>query len=95
MLEVYEAPSREAGYRATRFLQKLRRDGGFETARYLLRQPGVSKGFIGLRKAAKLDLSTEYLVLRPRYASLFSNEERAVARERLLAHGLTAAQLPR
>jgi hypothetical protein len=95
MLEVYESAGREAGYWATRFLQKLRRDGGLETARYLLRQPGVSKGFIGLRKAAKLDLSMEYLVLRPRYASLFSDEERAVARERLLAHGVTAAQLPR
>lgn len=95
MMEVYEAARREAGYVATRFLQKLRRDGGLETARYLLRQPGVSKGFIGLWKAAKLDLSMEYLVLRPRYASLFSDEERAVARDRLVAYGLTAVQLPR
>jgi hypothetical protein len=49
-------------------LQKVRRDGGLETARHLLRQPGVSKGFIGLWKAARLDLSVEYLVLWSEYA---------------------------
>ena len=95
MLGVYEAAANEAGYRATRFLQKLQRDGGLETARYLLRQPGVSKGFAGLRNAGKLHLSMEYLVLRPRYAPLFSDDERSVARDRLLAHGLSASQLPR
>jgi hypothetical protein len=94
MLEVYEAAKREAGYRATRFLQKVRRDGGLETARYFLRQPGVSRGFVGLWKAAKLDLTVEYLVLRPEYSVLFSEAELAVARQRLVAHGVTAAQLP-
>ncbi len=95
MLEVYEVAKREAGYPANRFLQKLRRDGGLETARYFLRQPGVSKGFIGLRDAARLDVTVEYLILRPEYAPLFSNAERAVARRRLLDHGLTPDQLPR
>jgi hypothetical protein len=94
MLEVYEAAKREAGYRATRFLQKVRRDGGLEAARYFLWQPGVSKGFIALRKAAKLDLTVEYLVVRPEYRALFSDAERAVARQRLVAHGFTPAQLP-
>ena len=88
MLEVYEAAKREAGYHATRFLQKVRRDGGLETARYLLRQPGVSQGFIGLWKAAKLDLAMEYVVLQPEYAPLFSDAELAVARRRLIEHGM-------
>ncbi len=88
MLEVYEAAKREAGYHATRFLQKVRRDGGLEAARYLLRQPGVSQGFIRLWKAAKLDLAMEYVVLQPEYAPLFSDAELAVARRRLIEHGM-------
>ena len=94
MLEVYQAAKREAGYRATRFLQKVRHDGGLETAHYLLRQSGVSTGFVGLWKAAKLDLSMEYLVLRREYPVLFSSEERAIARQRLLAHGFAPTRVP-
>jgi hypothetical protein len=94
MLNVYESASQQAGYRATRFLQKVRRDGGLKAAQYFLRQPGVSAGFLALEKAAKLDLSTEYIVLRPQFAGLFSDSELRIARQRLLDHGMLASDLP-
>src|SRR5437763_3033589 len=81
MHHVYEAAGKETGYWASRFLQMVRRRGGLDAARKLLADDGVSDGFMALRKSNRLDLTVEREVLRPKFASLFSDEERAVARQ--------------
>lgn len=94
MLEVYDAVLREAGYAARRFLIMTKRRGGHEAARHLLARPGVSEGFNRLAEARKLSLSVEFQVLQPGFEALFTQEERAVARQRLLEGGLRADELP-
>jgi hypothetical protein len=47
----------------------------------------VSEGFLRLVQARRLDLSVEYFVLKPRYAQLFTPEERKIARNRLATYG--------
>jgi hypothetical protein len=47
----------------------------------------VSDGFTTLWKLQRVDLSVEAYVLRPEYAPLFTEEERAIARARLKGYG--------
>jgi len=83
MHEIYERAGHEVGYWATRYLQLLRRRGGIESARYLLRSTVTSDGYARLRDAGRLDLTVEALVLEPEYAVLFTREELGRARDRL------------
>jgi hypothetical protein len=94
MMGVYEDAKSRVGYVATRFLQMVRRRGGLAAARQLLAQEGVSAGFLRLRDAGALYLSMEYVVLEPYFKTLFTDAERQVARDRLLAYGLSADRLP-
>ena|SRR5664279_1302358 len=94
MYAAYESWNREVGYRATRFHQMLPRHGGVETARRLLRKPGLSAGFERLLEEGRLDLTMEYIVLRPEYGTLFTPQERAQARRRLVENGMRREQLP-
>ncbi len=87
-MAIYHAAKREVGYNATRFVQMLGEHGGVETARRLL--PHTSDGFTELWKRNRLDLTVESLILQPRWQSLFSDEEREVARRRLLECGAKA-----
>ncbi len=94
MLEVYEAAMREVRYPARRFLAMVRRRGGLDAAQRLLRKPGVSEGFRRLTEAQKLELTMEYQVLQPEFAGLFTDEERTVARQRLVDNGILPERLP-
>ncbi len=75
------------GYWASYFLRGVRNHGGPEYARQLLRKAGTTPGFQRLKEEGHLDLTMEALVLKPEYASLFSDEERAVAARRLTLAG--------
>ena len=81
------------GYRATRFRQMLGRHGGVETARRLLALRSVSPGFERLRDEKRLKDTVEYILLRPEYASLFTAEEQAAARQRLVDNGMRPRDL--
>ncbi len=70
------------GYRPTGMLQMIDRLGGIETARRLLVLP-PSDGFGRLAMLSRLDLAVESLVLEPRWDSVFTEEERRIARRRL------------
>jgi hypothetical protein len=94
MLERYELWRDQIGYRATRYLQMVRRRGGVESAHLLLAKKGVSQGFLAIAEARRLDLTVEWLVLQARYAALFSSQELDIARERLTRYGASAASLP-
>lgn len=87
MMEIYERAGAEVGYWATRYLQMLRRRGGLETARYLLKQRATSDGYAHLRDAGRLDLTVESYCLRPEFQALFTAAELNMARERLAYFG--------
>ncbi len=89
MLQIYQRAKEECGYNATRFLQMVANDGGLRTAQKLLDTANPSDGFVELWKNRHLDLSMEYLVLNPKYRSLFSQQEIETAKERLNAYGFT------
>jgi TIR domain len=87
MVDVYQRAKREAGYHATYFVQMVSDRGGLATARQLLHASSVSEGFTALWERRRLDLTVEAVVLQERFASLFSDEEREIARTRLAEYG--------
>lgn len=86
MVGIYERAKREIGYVPTRFLQLVSEQGGQAAARRLLRG-SESDGFTTLWEKGRLDLSVERLTLEPQYESLFTEDERAIARRRLTDYG--------
>lgn len=83
MLNIYKTADRELGYKATRFLQMLSKDGPVKTAKKLISKDGGTEGFLKLWESGRLDLSVENLVLNEKYNSLFNDEERKICFERL------------
>jgi hypothetical protein len=90
MWRLYEA-MKEADYRANYFRQRLDRDGGLETARYLIGKSKPSSTFARWLERDRLDLTVEVLVIEPKWHPLFSEDELARARSRLLEHGWTGS----
>lgn len=93
MLGLYDQ-WRQIHYVATRFRQLVSSRGGVGAGRYLLSRPGVSDGFTRLTEAGRLDLTVEFLVLRPEFGSLFGPDERGIARRRLVEAGMRRTELP-
>lgn len=89
MLDGYHDLAR-LGYKAAYFLQMVQEHGGLEAARRLLRQQNIADGLTRLWEMGRLDLSVEALVLRPEYATLFTDEERTMARQHLATLNYTA-----
>jgi hypothetical protein len=87
MVAIYTTAKKDIGYNATRFLQMITDGGGLAAARKLLHAPAVSDGFTTLWEHNRLDLSVEAHVLRPEFESLFSRQERDIARRRLSDYG--------
>jgi hypothetical protein len=77
---------REIGYNPTRFNQMVAEHGGPEAVRRLLQTHDVSDGFATLWENGRLEMSCEAHVLLPWYRDLFTNEQVAIARRRLIAH---------
>lgn len=86
MVGIYQAAA-ALGYRASYFLQMVQERGGLGAAKHLLAGPEPQSGLIRLWELGRLDISMEALVLEGRWAGLFSEVERGVARERLEAYG--------
>lgn len=63
-------------------------------AKHLLGKPGLSAGFVRLRDGGQLDLTIECLVLRREYGSMFTAEDRGIARRRLTENGMPRSALP-
>jgi hypothetical protein len=87
MLDIYRCAKAEADYNATRFLQMLGEHRGLKTARILLQMSSVSEGYTALWERKRLDLTVEALVLRPEFKTLFTDQERTTARQRLADYG--------
>jgi hypothetical protein len=87
MVQIYETAKRELGYNATRFVQMVSHDGGLATARHLLWSDKPSEGFTTLWSHKRLDLTVEAHVLRDEFATLFTDDDRQRARDRLQLYG--------
>ena len=87
MLGIYERAKEKCGYNATRFLGMIAEKGGLRTAKILLATGKPSDGYIALWESDRLDLTVESLVLGPEFTSLFTEEEKQVARDRLVDYG--------
>lgn len=87
MVDIYRRTGEAFDYWPNYFLRMVRNEGGVAAARKLLGDGKVSEGFLRLVKARRLDLSVEYFLLKPRYAALFTLEERRIARDRLATYG--------
>jgi 5-methylcytosine-specific restriction protein A len=85
LLENYRIAGAEVGYWATRFLGAVRRRGGLAQARAMLAPRNMNQraGLDRLIDAKRPELTVEAAVLRPKFRSLFSSEELAIARARL------------
>jgi hypothetical protein len=89
MIDVYRRAKKECNYPAMYFLRMVTESGGLEAARTLLHKQQPSEGFTELYMHGRLDLSVEYHVLMSRFAPLFTDEERAIARRWLEQHKFT------
>ena len=78
----------------SRFLQMLSKQGGVAAAKQLLAMEKPSSGFTTLWESKRFDLSVEAYVLKPHFRSLFTDEERQVAKDRLTAYGYKIGQEP-
>lgn len=92
MRQIYEK-SKELipPYKPTRFKKMLDQYGAIETAnRLLISSNKIPDGFIELysRGPEALKLTVEYLVLKPEYSLLFSQEQREIAQKRLKQLGV-------
>lgn len=87
MLQIYYDARDQLNYRASRFLAKVRRDGGLKAAKYYLRAK-TTTGFQRLLDHDRLDLSVETVVVgNPRWRDYFTPEELSTARDRLERYG--------
>ena len=82
MLAVYKE-AREEGYTASAFLNMVQAMGGLAAAKQLVMDTRPSEGFTRLWEMGRLDLSVEAHVLEPKYAELFTPQERLAAKKRL------------
>jgi hypothetical protein len=87
MLKLYRTMNKEAGFRSEKFLHMVGQNGGLDTAHTLLHAQDVSEGFKFLCERGRLDLTVEAFVIRPEWKELFTDEELAIARERLKKWG--------
>ena len=70
MLSIHPKSGRATGYWPNRFLQKVRKAGGFQAAKYWLRpEKGLSPGLQRLARENRIDLSMEALVIKEHGAS--------------------------
>jgi hypothetical protein len=90
MTDIYVTAKRECSYSATRFLSMIADLGGLETARRLIRAAHESEGYENLWERGRLDLTVEALILDPKWRTLFTDNDRAIAEKRLEQYGYEA-----
>lgn len=85
---IYNRALKEAGYKASIFLNMLFAHRGLETARRLIHSPKVSDGYTALWERKRLDLTVEALIHNnEKWHQLFSPEVLAICRKRLIQYG--------
>jgi hypothetical protein len=70
-------------YHPHEFIKMLDNLGGVQTAKRLLEKKSVSEGFVKLWMKGRKDLTTESIVLNPRWTTLLTAQELSIAKRRL------------
>jgi hypothetical protein len=84
MVDLDHRAKREVSYPGSYFIQMASNLGGLAAAKQLLHAPDVAQGFTTLWERGRLDLTVEALIVEEtRFRPLFTEEEVAIARERL------------
>src|SRR3990170_8999595 len=81
MMNIYRRAKDECNYIATRYLKMLLDHGGLKTAKILINAPHVSDGYTALWERKRLDLTVEALIIKTEWNDLFTDEERAIAKD--------------
>jgi hypothetical protein len=87
----YRYLRRTLNYRANSFQALVANHGGVGAAKLFLRDRNASDGFTRLCEEGMLEYTVQAAVLKPKYESLFTAEEREAARRRLELHGFDVA----
>jgi hypothetical protein len=88
MIAVYTRTFSACGYRAGRFLELVKRHGGLETAKMLLREEEPRGGFVALHEQGRLDVTMEAVIVEnQKWHPLFTQEEIETAKKRLSDFG--------
>jgi hypothetical protein len=77
----------ELRYNPRTFRVMISQHGTLGAVRRLINAPSISDGFVHLWEHQRLDLTAESLVVRDRYAHLFTEKELEIARKRLTEFG--------
>lgn len=83
----YQRTGKELGYWVHRFRQTLDKNGGLVVSRRILAKKtkgGITEGLQKLIDANRPDLALESIILSPEFRSLFSQEELAIAKKRIV-----------
>jgi 5-methylcytosine-specific restriction protein A len=87
MLALYRIAGEATGYCGRRYKRSVENNGGLRTAKRMLKPRRLPHaGLEALLEANQPKLTLEYLVLLPRFASLFTAAELAEARRRLAGY---------
>src|SRR2546425_262183 len=86
MINIYRNALTQAHYNATKFLEMVTMQGGLATAKTLLHTLYLPDGVAELWQRGRLDLTMEYMLVQPRWNSLFTENELKTARGRLAGH---------
>jgi len=84
MMDLYRRAKAECSYNAVRFLSMVVEHGGLEAASRLINATELSDGFVKLCELERLDLAVECYALKPEFRPLFTDDELAVCKKRLL-----------
>ncbi|MDD3000951.1 MAG: HNH endonuclease [Candidatus Riflebacteria bacterium] len=89
LIVLYRTTGEEIGYWGRRFLQSVKRNGGYATVKRMLkpRTPLQRAGLDVLLDAGRPDLTVEAIILKSEYKQLFTQEELKIASERLGEYG--------
>ncbi|WP_231584206.1 HNH endonuclease [Domibacillus indicus] len=88
MFNIYKKTKVDVGYNASAFLSMLSNsDDGVTVAKQLIHTTTPTDGFIKLWQEERLDLTVESLILKAEYNSLFTDEEKKIAKDRLRDYG--------
>jgi len=88
MFEIYRRAKSEAGYTASVFLNRLMKNGGLATAKFLINSLAVSAGYTSPYERGRLDLTAEATILdNDKWHGLFTSDELERAARRLQDDG--------
>jgi hypothetical protein len=71
------------GYKPTILMSMIVQDGTVNAVKKLINSKKVSDGFTKLWELQRLDLSMENIIQEPEWATLFTDDDRKMAKERL------------